>query len=177
MKKFLSLVLALAMTASLLCSPVLAVREGKDSPNQQSTVDVNIKLDPGGIVHKYCIDIEFPDPIVFTYDEAVGTWDPEEYQYTGGGTAGWSGNGDIKITNHSDMDVKYVVTSKDVVNTYGDLTINIANNTGIIGGCTPGTAVGSKNATAVISISGTPNSALTAAAVKLGVVEVTISKP
>ena len=177
MKKFLSLVLALSMTTALLCGPAAAARVGKDSPDQSVTQDVNIQMDPDGIVHKYCIDIEFSNPLLFTYDEGVGTWDPEEYEYTGSRTAGWSGNGDVKITNHSDMDVKYVVTSQEVVATYGNLTIDIANNTGIIGACAPGTAVGSKNATAVVGVSGVPNSALTSNAVKLGEVKVVISNP
>ena len=177
MKKFFSLVLALAMTATLLCSPVLAARTGSDSPDQSVTQDVKIKLDPNGIIHKYCIDIDFPAEILFTYDEGVGTWDPEKYAYDGSRSAGWSGNGDIKITNHSDMPVKYTVTSQEVVNTYGDLTINIANNTGSINACTVGTEVGSKNATAVVGVNGEPNSALTSSAVKLGEVKVVIAKP
>ena len=177
MKKFLSLVLALSMTAALLCGPAMAARVGKDSPDQSVTQDVNIQLDPNGIIHKYCIDIDFANPLLFTYDEGVGTWDPEEYEYTDSRSAGWSGDGDIKITNHSDMDVKYVVTSQEVVSTYGDLTIDIANNTGIIDACAPGTVVGSKNATAVVGVSGVPNNALTSSAVKLGEVKVVISKP
>lgn len=177
MKKILSFVLALVMMTTLLCSPAMAARVGTDSPDQTMTQDIKIQLDPGGIVHKYCNDIEFPDPIVFTYDEAVGIWDPEKYAYTGGGSAGWSGNGDIKITNHSDMPVKYVVSTQDVVATYGALTVNVANGNGLIEGCTVGTAVGSKNATAVLSISGTPNNALTTSAVKLGEVKVVISNP
>ena len=177
MKKVLSFVLALVMMTTLLCSPALAARVGTDSPDQTTVQDIKIKLDPAGIVHKYCIDIEFPDPLVFTYSEEGGTWDPEEYNYVGGGVAGWSGNGNIKITNHSDMPVEYVVSTQDVVATYGALTVNVANGTGEIERCTVGTAVGSKNATAVLSISGPPNSALTTTAVKLGEVKVVISKP
>lgn len=177
MKKFFSLILALVMTASLLCSPAMAARVGTDSPNSTSTADVNIKMDPNGIIHKYCIDIDFPDEIVFTYDEGKGTWDPEDYEYEGGRNAGWSGDGDVKITNHSDMPVKYDVTPENVVNTYGELQITIGNDTGVIDACTPNTPVGSKNATAVIGIAGVPNSALTSTAVKLGVVQVVISKP
>lgn len=180
MKKFFSLILVLAMTASLLCSPVLAAdRVGKDSPNQSTTANVNIKLDPDGLIHKYCIDIEFANPMLFSYDEGIGTWDPEKYAYTGGGTAGWTAetSNTIKIVNHSDMPVKYDVTPENVVETYGDLDITIEGSTGTIDGCNPNTPVGSKNASAEVGIDGEPDNDLTETSVKLGEVLIVISKP
>ena len=180
MKKSLSIILALSMTVALLCNPAMAERVGKDTPDTTSTMDVTINLDPGDLTHKYYIDIEF-GALEFTFAEGDKTWDPEKYDYNKTSSdGGWSGDGRIKIVNHSDERVKYVISPQNVVDTYGELAVTVdgsTSTTGTIDGCTPGIADGSMNASATVGVSGTPDSSLTATSVKLGEVQVVISKP
>lgn len=181
MKKLFSIILALSMTVALLCNPALALtpvgeREGKDSPNQENTVDVKIQMDPNGVVHKYCIDIEYTENMVFTYDEGVGTWDPNDYVYKDRREPGWSGAGEITIINHSDRSVNYNITPANVSRNYGDLTVHVSHPADTtIGACRPGIADGSMKAKATITVSGAPNENLTSIPVVLGQVKIVIS--
>lgn len=177
MKKFFSFVLALAMTASLLCSSALAAPAGADDPSGfSSNHEVKIQKVGGDVIHRYSVDIEY-ESMVFTYTAADETWDPDTYKYAGEANAatGWSGNGDVKIINHSDLGIRYQVSARGEVDNYGDLDITVDGASGTIDACAPGIAVGSKNATAEVGVSGTPTSALKGEAVHLGYVDVTIS--
>lgn len=181
MKKLFSIILALSMTVALLCNPALALtpageREAKDSPNQQNTVDVKIQMDPNGVVHKYCIDIEYTENMVFTYDEGGGTWDPNDYEYKDRRASRWIGEGEITIINHSDRSVHYDITPENVSRNYGDLTVHVSHPTDTtIGACSPGTEDGSMKAKATITVSGDPNENLTSTPVVLGQVRIVIS--
>ena len=176
MKKTLSIILALSMTVALLCNPALATRVGQDTPNTTATMDVNIKLE-SDVEHKYYIDIDF-GALEFTFAEGEKTWDPEKYDYDKtSADGGWSGDGNIKIVNHSDEAVKYDISVQNVVDTYGRLSVSVAGETGTIDGCVPGMTVGDRNASATVSVSGTPDDSLTASVKKLGEVTVVISKP
>jgi len=178
MKKLIALLLTVSLMAAFVCTPALAARTGKDTPDTSSNIDVSIKLDASARVHKYCIDIEFGD-MLFIYKVGGSTWDPETYTYTGGGADAWTpstaSTGDIRIINHSDMPVSYAIASQDVVNTYGSLAVNFTNASGTIDACKPGDADSSHYSQSKASVSGTPNHALTATQVTLGKIVVTIS--
>ena len=134
--------------------------------------DVNITIN-GEVVHTYLVDIEFNTP-VFTYSTG-SVWDPENYVYKPSTEATWSGEGTVKITNHSDLPVNYTVAAENVTGAYGPLSIDVTGATGTIAKCEVGMVRGSQNATATFVVSGTPTvSEITSQ--KLGEIKVTISK-
>ena len=161
MKKHLSIILALSMTVALLCNPALAARVAKDEPDFGSEMDVQIKFDDGNLNHKYSLSIEFGD-MKFTYYEGERTWNPDDYNYDTDDTNGrWEGNGGITMINHSDLPVRYTVTAQRTVDTYGELSIKVDENTstGVIDACQVGATSGVPASTSV-SVSGTPRRTL-----------------
>lgn len=175
MKKATALLLALFLVVGLCCMPAMASREGKDDPSSNTNVDVNIQLNDSGVTHKYCVDIDYPTSLVFTYTTDGSTWDPNTYTYSEAGGS-WSNAKGIKITNHSDLPIQYGVTASVTNSDFADLSIVLGNATGIIGACQVGTVDGSMNATFTVGVSGDPGEALTSTEVKLGHVTIAISK-
>lgn len=139
---------------------------------QTGNQDVNITIN-GDLVHVYLVDIEFTSP-TFTYSSG-SKWNPKDYQYEPSTAATWVGEGTVKITNHSDLEVKYTVAAEKVVTTYGPLKIDVTGGTGTIDKCNVGDGKGSHNATAKFTVSGTPTVAEITAQ-KLGEIKVTITK-
>lgn len=178
MKKLLSIVLAVAMMATLLCVPAFAAPDGKtegEYTGQTSQTDVNIQLNDD-LIHMYSVDIIFPTQLLFTYNTGTGKWDSEKFAYVEtDGVVGWTiPDNTITIDNYSDLPVNFSITSQDVVNTYGALSVGFGNPTGSLPACVPG---GTKQtATSTVTLTGTPNAALTETVVKLGTVKVTITK-
>jgi len=178
MKKYLSLILVMALLSSRLCMGVSAARVGTDDPSSNTSVDVNIKMDDSGLQHKYCVEIEFQN-MLFVYTLGNSTWDPEKYDYTEGTTEDrWvpETSATIKITNHSDLPIKYELSDVNTVSTYGNLSVNFSSESGNIGGCTPGMNPGDMFATSDVSLSGVPNDNLTSNEVKLANIKLVISK-
>lgn len=177
MKKILSIVLVLALSVSLLCVPALAAgREGKDTPDSDTSYAVTIKMDGGEVIHKYYVDIDYPTSLVFTYTKGESVWDPNDYAYDVADDDGWDGAKSFKITNHSDQAIHYEASASITNNTYGDLEIVVSNGEADIAACQVGDADGARNATFTVGISGVPNENLTDRAVGLGVVRILISK-
>lgn len=172
MKKILVCVMVLALC---LCATISSFAAGTNATaydGETKSNDVNITIN-GEVVHVYLVDIVFDAP-TFTYSSG-SVWDPENYVYKPNATATWSGEGTVKIVNHSDLPVTYTVEATDVVNTYGALTIPVTNGDGTIAKCEVGDARGSHNATATYVVAGTPTvSEITAQ--KLGSILVTIKK-
>ena len=173
MKKLVSIVLV-AVLCLTLCIPALAAGTVEAAyTGQSSNADVNITIN-GEVVHVYLVDITFTSNPTFIYSTG-SKWDPENYQYVPTESATWTGEGSVKITNHSDLPVNYAVTAENVVPTYGTLSIDVTGGTGTIEKCNVGDTIGSKNATATFKVSGTPTvSEITAQ--KLGEILVTITK-
>ncbi len=172
MKKILVCVMVLALC---LCATISSFAAGTNATaydGETKSNDVNITIN-GEVVHVYLVDIVFDAP-TFTYSSG-SVWDPENYVYKPNATATWSGEGTVKIVNHSDLPVTYKVEATDLVDTYGALTIPVTNGDGTIAKCEVGDARGSHNATATYTVSGTPTvSEITAQ--KLGSILVTITK-
>lgn len=162
-------------SALCLCATISSFAAGTNATaydGETKSNDVNITIN-GEVVHVYLVDIVFDAP-TFTYSSG-SVWDPENYVYKPNATATWSGEGTVKIVNHSDLPVTYTVEATDVVNTYGALTIPVTNGDGTIAKCEVGDARGSHNATATYVVAGTPTvSEITAQ--KLGSILVTIKK-
>ena len=134
--------------------------------------DVKVTIS-GDLVHVYLVDIEFTNP-TFTYSSG-SKWNPETYQYAPSTAAPWTGTGTVKITNHSDLEVKYNVDKANVVGTYGPLDIEVTGGNGTIAKCNVGDARGSHNATATFTVTGTPTVAEITAQ-KLGEITVKIER-
>ena len=172
MKKILAIALCAALCFCLTVTAFAAGTVEGDYTGQSAGQDVKITIN-GELVHVYLVDIDFTNP-TFTYSSG-SKWNPDTYQYEPSSTVTWAGAGTVKITNHSDLDVKYTVTKANVVNTYGPLDIAIANATGTITKCSVGDTRGEHNAVATFSVTGTPSVAEITAQ-KLGEITVTIEK-
>ena len=84
------------------------------------------------------------------------------------------GEGNVKITNHSDLPINYTVAAENVVKTYGPLDIEVTGGTGTVDKCNVGDAKNSHFATATYKVTGTPTvSEITAQ--ELGKITVTIT--
>ena len=174
MKKLLATALTALMLMSLCCTSALAAN-GVDDPTSNTQVPVEITMDLD-MAHKYLVDIDYPQPLVFTYSSAV-QWNPDSYSYVGKENAapdGWSDPQSIRITNHSDLSIKYTATASVTNQNYGTLGIDVQGGTGSIAACTPGIAVGSKFAEFTIGITGVPSSSLDGKQVTLGSVDIAI---
>lgn len=171
-KKILAVALCAVLCFCLALPTFAAGTPEAGYTGQTSGQDVNITIS-GEMVHVYLVDIEFTNP-TFTYSSG-SKWNPDTYQYEPSTGAEWAGTGTVKITNHSDLEVKYSVEKANVVGTYGPLDITVADGTGTIAKCNVGDAKGSHNATATFTVTGTPTVAEIAAQ-KLGEIKVTITK-
>lgn len=174
MKRLLATALTALMLMSLCCMSALAAN-GVDDPTSTTQVPVEITMDLD-MSHKYLVDIDYPDPMVFTYSSAV-QWDPDSYSYVSKENAdadGWSNPQSIRITNHSDMPISYAASASVTNRNYGDLGISIGNGSGNIAACTPGTVRGSKFAEFSIGITGVPSDSLDGKQVTLGSVDIAI---
>ena len=173
MKKFVSIVLV-AVLCFAFCVPAMAANGTVENEytGETKTGEVNVTIS-GDVVHVYYVEIEFTTTPTFVYSSG-SKWNPDTYQYEPNTQADWTGEGSVKIINHSDLPVDYQVTAQNVVSTYGPLSIDVTGGTGTIEKCEVGTAKGSKNATATYKVSGTPTVSEINAQ-KLGEILVTIT--
>ena len=172
MKKFLAIALCVVLC---LCMALPTFAAGTEAPaytGETKSADVHVTIS-GDLVHVYLVDIEFTTT-TFTYSSG-SKWNPDTYQYEPSTAATWAGTGTVKITNHSDLEVKYTVAKANVVNTYGPLDITVVDGTGTIEKCNVGDVRGSHNATATFTVTGTPTVAEITAQ-KLGEITVKIEK-
>lgn len=172
MKKILVCVMVLALCLCATISSFAAGQSEAEFTGKTGNQDVYVTIS-GDVVHTYLVDIEFTNT-TFTYSTG-SVWDPENYVYKPSTEATWSGEGKVKIVNHSDLPVTYKVESEVVVNTYGALTIPVTNGNGTIEKCNAGDVPGSHNATATYKVEGTPTVSEINAQ-KLGSILVTITK-
>lgn len=128
MKKFASLILALAMTFSLCISAgaveqTLSGNGDASLPLTSDAQNVNVTVTDGthgGIV--YHVKVEWTN-LTFEYQkEGEGTWDPESHTYNDVTTNGWVGGegntitreGVITVTNHSNAPVDVAAVAEEV---------------------------------------------------------------
>lgn len=105
MKKFLSLLLALAAAAAMSLNASAAGSIGSSNGTQK--IDVRAKYVDGvssGI--RYNVDIRW-DAMEFTYTvSGTKTWNPEKHDYDIKTSDAWAGTGnEITVTNHSNTAV------------------------------------------------------------------------
>lgn len=116
MKKFASLILALAMTFSLCISagavsPIEALGNGDGKP---VTLTVRSTAE-GAVVYYVAVTWKSLD---FTYEtqNTKGVWDPDTHSYSGGSSAGW------KTTN------EYDVVEGDTITRHNAVTVTNHSN-------------------------------------------------
>lgn len=115
MKKFLALILTLALVMSMSTVAFAEDFVGNGEWNEEtlgdkSTNNVQVTVNNGGDAIVYRIVITW-EPLAFTYDFGSGAvWNPETHEYDLPNDAdGWGGNNtaDITIKNHSNADVNF----------------------------------------------------------------------
>ena len=184
MKKLFTILLAVAMLASMSVT-AFAADDTVTTDGDSKDISVNAK---------YVDGVSTPDVISadsewgameFTY--SVGgtkVWDAQTHQYTvTGATGGWSENGNtVKVTNHSNVDVKATFTyAPESGNTLtGAFTYDnskTADSTGAVSlaAGVVGQVSAADYVTATLKLSGTPSSTMTDFT-KVGTITVKITK-
>ena len=106
MKKVLSIVLAIAMIATMsavafaAADPTGSVKEESAAAAGTAEFDVNATFAAAAHVDKYKVDVEW-DTEGFTYTEAATVWDTEDHVWVETNAASWDGEGTITVANHS----------------------------------------------------------------------------
>ena len=121
----------------------------------------------------YSVDVAW-DSMEFTYTvDSEGTWNPATHQVDGASEGQWSGDGDVKVTNHSNAKVKVAVTYA-AEGSYSDITGRFSNGSFHLA-TAEGTQVDSApNQTATLTLSGELDKSV-GTSTKLGTATVTIT--
>ena len=168
MKKSAIALMGLACTLAISSSAFAA-----DLPDP-STHAVNGRYHANSTVETvYSVDVAW-DSMEFTYTvDSEGTWNPATHQVDGASEGQWSGDGDVKVTNHSNAKVKVAVTYA-AESSYSDITGRFSNGTFELA-TAEGTEVGSApNQTATLTLSGELDKSVDTST-KLGTATVTIT--
>lgn len=174
MKKMITTVLALVMVMSPGVNAFAAETVGQ---NGSRDIEVTARYsDTVTTPDVYSVDIEW-DNMTFTYSEA-GTmeWDPATHTYEENVTAGWDKkSAAVTVTNHSNVAVN-VTFGYTPVETFG-VTTSLSNTEAAVklAAGVEGDVAGAESATATLTVSGTPNEAVTAEGVVVGTITVKIS--
>lgn len=173
MRKPLSILLALMLLLNF-GSTVFATDPETVGKDGSKDIDVTAKYESSTTTPEvYSVDIIWSS-MTFTYTESgTKTWNAANHSYNTSTQGAWDKTAaTVTVTNHSNVSVGVAVEYTP------------ANDTGIIGTLENGTATldagaegdyaGADSHTATLTISGTPNSAITSDGVKIGTVKVTI---
>lgn len=199
MKKFASLILALAMTFSM-CISVSAERVDNGIGSEDMPVQIKVTEGIGGIVYNVTVAWESMD---FTYKKAAaGTWNPDTHTYSGGNAAGWVPNGNqliaetnaegnytavssaITVTNHSNAAVTVGATLNDgaleaehngvaLALSYDAADQVLSDASQVAYNDVPG----ADKIAYTLKVSGVPDNSYTSALAKVNTITVTISNP
>lgn len=185
MKKIISIFVAVFMLFSIFAVNAFAGTWITDQNGTKADeyeggstgADVNIKITGSDVVHKYAVDITFPD-LTFTYSTG-SVWDTVNHQYVPADaeSAEWTAAKEVTIENHSDLSVYYSVEASDPTTAYGDLSVELNGQAAPIAStelakCEVGGEA--PKATFTVGVSGTPTVSEIEAV--LSKVTVTISK-
>lgn len=165
---FLILVLLMAMSTTVNAANSTVGQNGTQS------IDVTAKYQSSGSTPTvYSVDIEWED-MTFTYTQRSSSiWNAADHTYSGGTSGSWDKTAaTIKVTNHSnakvDADITYTANGDTGV------TGTLTNNSGSLAAGVVGGYDTADHLTATLTISGTPNSSVTADGIKVGSITVTI---
>ena len=168
MKKSAIALMGLACTLAVSSAAFAA-----DLPDP-STHAVNGRYQANSTVETvYSVDVAW-DSMEFTYTvDSEGTWNPATHHVDGASEGQWSGDGDVKVTNHSNAKVKVAVTYA-AEDSYSDITGSFSNGSFQLA-TAEGTQVDSApNQTATLTLSGELDKSVDTST-KLGTATVTIT--
>lgn len=170
-KKIITLVMALALVMSL------AVPAFAYGPGDEKELDVTAKYNSStttGTV--YSVDIDW-DSLTFTYNEkSTKTWKPSDHSYTTDTQGGWDKtSANITVTNHSNaavtVDMAYTTST-----TGTGVTATLTGGSKTLAAGAENQYATADSVTGKLTISGKPNSNVTANGITVGSVTITISK-
>lgn len=167
MKKFLALVIVVAMTLTLAVNVFAETATKQETGNQ--TVDVNVSTTTDTITPVYYVEVEWAG-LDFTYKFGTDAgWDVanKNHKYTGKtNNSGWgdaratTATGTITVTNHSNVGIT-VSHSADKIAGGDDLTVDTAfasEKTGTVVAATPNSEWESAANTVInVTVGGTPS--------------------
>ena len=160
MKKYLSMILVVAIAAMLSISAFAAPTSASTTVPGNQNINVTLGI-TGEIGHRYSVDIEYDGTLTFIYNASGVDWtvtEKEGYSYSySQDTEGWTTDTkNVKIINHSDLELGYTVSMAKETK-YAGLTFTLNGNAtadGTLAACTVGTAYGSINDTVVFAVEG-----------------------
>lgn len=173
MKKSAIALMGLACTLAISSSAFAATITDVNSGNSDSHEVKGQYHTDGAASTVYSVDVAW-DSMEFTYTVASeGTWNPATHQVDGASEGRWSGDGDVKVTNHSNAKVNVAVTYA-AEGSYSDITGSFSNGSFQLA-TAEGTEVGSApNQTATLTLSGELDKSVDTST-KLGTATVTIT--
>ncbi len=113
MKKFLALILTLALVATMSVTAFAAEPDATLTGDDKSTsVDVYVTYeDTTSAPTVYSVDVEWQEMSFLYISAGTHVWNPETHEYEEQTTGSWdSHHADIKVTNHSNAAVDVTVT-------------------------------------------------------------------
>lgn len=169
MKKMIAPALALTLC---LCmgTTVLAAGLGEQDP-----IDVKAKYNDAATTPTvYSVDLTWDD-MTFTYNASgTRTWDPDTHTYTDSTTSGWSKTtADVTATNHSNAQVTVSFQYEGKGDT--GVTGSMSKDSFTLAAGVENKPDEAASDTSTLTISGTPNSSVTAEGVTVGTITVTIN--
>lgn len=176
MKKIIAAALALTMTLGLSTTAFAA--EGSVNgagTGAQDPINVTAKYNDGATTPTvYSVDLTWED-MTFTYNASgTRTWNPDTHTYTDTTSAGWDKTtAEVTATNHSNAAVNVTVAYAQTGD-YG-VTGTLSNANFNLAAGVEGDYANAASDKATLTISGTPNSTVTAEGVTVGTITVTIS--
>lgn len=173
MKKVLAPILVLAILLSLSVPAFAAETTQSNVGPGEYSMDVTAKYVTSTSTDTvYNVDIAW-DSLTFTYTEkAEKSWNSKTNTYDTKTTGSWDRTeAQITVTNRSDKSVKVTMTLTPVPGT--GITTSLAGGSGTLAAY-PGGSAKAASISGRLTISGTPNTTVTEAGVRIGTITVTI---
>lgn len=142
--------------------------------NTSREIDVNARYKTVSVVPaSYSVDLSWSD-MTFTYTkEETHIWNAKEHSYKTRSSGKWDKTrASITVTNHSNVDVKVIITYTPAEDT--GITGVLKNGTGTLDAGAVGDYEGADSMTATLVISGIPTEKITESETKIGSLKVTI---
>ena len=170
MKKIITFAMALALVMSMAV-PAYAYGPG-DEKELDVTAKYNSSITTGTV---YGVDIDW-DSLTFTYNESgTKTWKPSDHSYTTDTQGGWDKtSANITVTNHSNapvtVDMDYTTST-----TGTGVTATLSGGSKTLAAGVENQYSAADSVTGKLTISGKPNSNVTASGITVGSITITIS--